>query len=427
MIQPIRCWRFPAFFAILARQLNSMSESSSQSIPLLRKAIVVCIEEEVYSPVSYLRLVRHLQELAPEYGSTLFVLPRQLPEALDRIPSSSLVLMARNRHESSLLAARKAAECAVPILCDIDDYVWEFPDYSKVERHPEIHTDAILAIAACVTTPSEELARLVRQKHPGKDVRVLPNPGNIWNGHAPTFTPCVLANSDFFRMPELKFDFFRALRDAAQEAAKPLLLYYFSNDPPEHFTDDPHLRVVWMGFRSYSSYKQLLDLLKPELGLVLLRQEEFSRHKSVIKFAEYGFAGAIGIYSRVAPYADFIEDGANGFFAENTYEGWKSSLLRALRMPSEVRLQMKERIGRDVRAQFDFQPIHGLFRSLLAEHAKATPSAPDVPENLPDLQPFTFREAYAYPAWVMHAERPRLERELEAARQSFWHRLLRKT
>lgn len=404
-----------------------MSESSSQSIPPARKAIVVCIEEEVYSPVTYLRLVRHLQELKPEYSSTLFVLPRQLSEALALIPSAALVLMARNRHESSLFAARKATECAVPILCDMDDYIWEFPDYSKVERHPETHTDAILALAACVTTPSEELARLIRQKHPGKDVRLLPNPGNIWNGHAPAFTPCVLANSDFFRMPELKFDFFRALRDAAQEASKPLLLYYFSNDPPEHFSDDPHLRVIWMGFRSYSSYKQLLDHLKPELGLVLLRQEEFSRHKSVIKFAEYGFAGAIGIYSRVAPYDAFIEDGVNGFFAENTYEGWKSSLLRALEMPPEIRLQMKARIDRDVRAQFDFQSIHATFRSLLKECASDAPPPPGFPENLPCLQEFTFREAYAYPAWVMHAERPRLERELEAARQPFWRRLFRKT
>ncbi len=225
----------------------------------------------------------------------------------------------------------------------------------------------------------------------------------------------------------MKFDFFHALRDAAQEAAKPLLLYYFSNDPPEHFTDDPYLRIVWMGFRSYSSYKQLLDHLKPELGLVLLRQEEFSRHKSVVKFAEYGFAGAIGIYSRVAPYATFIEDGANGFFADNTYDGWKSSLLRALRLPPDVRLQMKARIDRDVRAQFDFFSIHATFRSLLAEHANNAPPPPtDFPENLPDLAEFAFREAYAYPAWVMHAERPRLERELEAARQPLWRRLLRK-
>lgn len=406
-----------------------MHVDSNRSCPTngaARKTVVVCIEEEVFSPVSYLRLVRHLQDPSSPFRVDAFVLPRQLPEALVRIPSAALVFLARSRHESSLLAARKAAECSVPILCDVDDFVWEFPDYSKVDRHPVIHTDEVLALAAAVSTPSERLADLVRQKHPGKNVRLLPNPGNVWSGQAPAFLPCVLANSDFFRMPEMKFDFFRALRDAARESNVPLLLHYFSNDPPDHFTDDPFLRVVWLGFRSYSSYRQLLDHLKPELGLVLLRQEEFSRHKSVVKFAEYGFAGAIGVFSRVEPYASFVQDGANGFFADNSYDGWKSALLRAIQLDPAARSQMKARIAREVREQFDFNPIHADFDALLAAHARRDAPTDPLPGNLPPLREFSFREAYAYPAWVMHAERPRLERELAEARQPLFRRILRR-
>ncbi|NLG34101.1 MAG: hypothetical protein GX548_01970 [Lentisphaerae bacterium] len=391
-----------------------------------RPTIVVCLEEEVYSPVSYLRLIHHLQDGPANASVSVFVLPRQLPEALERIPSAALLLMARNRHESSLLAARRAAECSVPILCDIDDYVWEFPDYSKVDRHPRIYTDEILALAAAVSTPSEDLARLVRERHPGKEIRLLPNPGNVWCDAAPAFVSGVMANSDFFRMPEMKADFFRALRDAAREAGTPLLLYYFSNDPPEHFTDDPHLRVAWMGFRSYSSYRQLLDHLRPALGFVLLRQEEFSRHKSVVKFAEFGFSGILGLYSRVEPYAGFIEDGANGFLADNSYDGWKTAALRALRLAPDARQRLLDRIARDVRDQFDYPPIHAEFDAFVSAHLRPGAPPDSRPGNLPPRQPFTFREAYAYPAWVMHAERPRLERELADARQPLLRRLLRR-
>ena len=402
------------------------SQPPGQANPTDRKSLLVCLEEEVYSPVSYLRLIHHLQDGPPDASVSVFVLPRQLPEALERIPSAALLLMARNRHESSFLAARRAAECAVPILCDIDDYVWEFPDYSKVDRHPRIYTDEILALAAAVSTPSEDLARLVRDKHPGKEVRILPNPGNVWCGTAPAFVSGVMANSDFFRMPEMKADFFRALRDAAREAGIPLLLYYFSNDPPEHFTDDPHLRVVWMGFRSYSSYRQLLDHLRPALGFVLLRQEEFSRHKSVVKFAEFGFSGILGLYSRVDPYAPFIEDAANGFLADNSYDGWKTATLRALRLAPDARQRLLDRIARDVRDLFDYTPIHAEFEKFISARLRSDAPPDSAPGNLPPRLPFTFREAYAYPAWVMHAERPRLERELADARQPLFRRLLRR-
>jgi hypothetical protein len=403
-------------------------EIPEQNTALNRKTIVVCLEEEVYSPVSYLRVIRHLQDLHGDYRVSVFVLPRQLPEALECIPSAALLLMARNRHESSFLAARKAAECSVPILCDIDDYVWEFPDYSKVERHPRIYTDEILALAAAVSTPSEDLARLVRDKHPGKDVRILPNPGNVWSDAAPAFTSGVMANSDFFRMPEMKADFFRALRDAAQEARRPLLLHYFSNDPPEPFSDDPHLRILWMGFRSYSSYKQLLHHLRPAFGFVLLRDERFSRHKSVVKFAEFAFAGAIGLYSRVEPYLGFVEDGRNGFLADNTYESWRQTTLRALRLPPHDLRAMQQCVAAEANEKFDFRRIHADFRQMLDQYAAPAPSPADAPfaPNLPPLGDFQFREAYAYAAWVMHAERHRLERALADATQPFLRRLLKR-
>ena len=392
-----------------------------------RPLLVVCLEEEVRSPVSHIRLVHHLQDLKPAYRIAAYELPRERDAALEAIPHASLLVMARNRHVSSLEAARRAGACGVPLLCDIDDYVWEFPDYSKIVRHATVHTDEILRLAACVTTPSEALAALVRERHPGKDVRILPNAGDIWSGAGTRFTPCVMANSDFFRMPEMKADFFRAVRDAAAAAESPVLLYYFSNDPPEPFSDDPWLRIIWMGFRSYSSYKELLDAIRPDFGFVLLRDEPFSRFKSVVKFAEYGAGGTIGLFSRVPPYAGFIEEGVNGFLADNTYAGWREAVLRVLRLEPAARARLRVRIAADVERQFAYGPLHSRFRELADGLRRPVCGGADrVPDNLPPRQPFAFREAYAYASWVLHAERPRLERELALFRRSPVCRLLQR-
>jgi processive 1,2-diacylglycerol beta-glucosyltransferase len=400
-----------------------LPEPSPRNLP----PVAVCLEEELYSPVSYVRVIRHLQDLTERYRIAVFILPGQIQEALAYIPSAALLIMARNRHETSLLAARRAAAAHVPILFDVDDYIWEFPDYSKVERHARICTDDILNLAACVTTPSETLAERIRSDHPGKEVRLLPNAGNIWSDSHASFVPCVMANSDFFRMPEMKADFFRSIRDAAREAGKTILLYYFSNDPPEQYTDDPSLRVIWTGFRSYSSYKQLLDHIRPAFGFVLLRDEKFSRHKSVIKFAEFGYCGTIGIYSRVAPYIDFIEEGVTGFMADNTPDAWKDAVLRALSMDDAARTNMRATIAQTAAERFDYAAIHETFQSFVTALAQMRHES-DVHSDhtVPPLLPFAFRDAYAYAAWMMYVEAPRLRHKRDRCRRKNGLRLKKK-
>jgi hypothetical protein len=400
-----------------------------------RGYILVCLEEETYSPVSYIRLIAHLEQLAHRYAGRVVILPREREVALEKLPGASLMIMARNRTEASYDVAQRAAELKVPILYDLDDYVWKYPDYSKVARYREIFTDEIIGLNACLTTPSENLRKEILHHYPKKDVRIIANPGNVWSGSGRKFVPCVMANSDFFRIPEMKEQFFRALRDAAQACDQAILLYYLSNDPPEFYTDDPHLRVVWVGFRSYSSYKQLLDHLKPELAFVLLREETFSQFKSVVKFAEYGCAGTLGIYSKVEPYRDFIRDGENGFLAENTYEDWKRAVTRALSVSSVEKDHIMQRIDEHIREHFDFATLHPRFVDIIT--AMARPDAPSSSYAGSDVLPargeFTFREAYGYTCWKLYhdpesspaiaEENRRLRAELDAIKQTTLHRL----
>jgi hypothetical protein len=373
--------------------------------------LLICLEEETYCPVSYIRIVAHLEDHKDRYCGSIAIMPRDLQKALERLPDVSLVIMARNRMQESLHVAQRAAELGIPILYDIDDHVWRYPDYSKLADVERVHTDDIIALASEISTPSDPLKQEISGRHPDRRVTIVPNAGNIWSGAAPAFVPTVIANSDFFRLPEMRRDFFQALRDAAASANQPILLYYLSNDPPDTFTDDPYLRILWLGFRSYSSYKQLIDYIRPVWAFVPLRDETFSRYKSVIKFAEYAFSETLGIYSDVPPYQGYIEDGVNGLLAANTYAAWRDTVLRALQMDKEERLSMLLRATDQARSEFDHGRIQAEFVKLLDHHKKPGSSPTPFENEIPDHAPFVFREAYAYIDWKAHHESAALQRE----------------
>ena len=59
-----------------------------------------------------------------------------------------------------------------------------------------------------------------------------------------------------------------------------------------------------------------------DIGIMPLMDNEFNRSKYVNHFFEYTRAGIPGIYSKVEPYASFIENGFDGLLCENTDEGW---------------------------------------------------------------------------------------------------------
>ena len=207
----------------------------------------------------------------------------------------------------------------------------------------------------------------------------------------------MVANADFFRIPEFKSDFFRALKDAAEETKKHLVIYYFSNDIPLEFTDNPYFTVIWLGLRSYSSYRNLIKILGPEFAFIPLRDEEFSNYKSVLKCAEFGFSNIIGIYSNVDLYNEFVEDGKDGFLCDNTYTGWNSVTKKILTLSEEQKNEIKKAASYKVSSLFNFREINKNFRELISKHLKTsqnTHSAINSGYIIPDVSRFKHIESY---------------------------------
>ncbi len=331
----------------------------------MKKLFVIAVEEMIYCPVTYVRLISHLRAVPGDMDFRVYEVRQNLDEALAALEYASGLILARSVSLQSFYLVKAARKLGLPIVYDIDDYLWLLPDYLGSGKAGGV-IDEIISLCDVLTTPQIKLKDYILKKHPHLRVHVIPNAGNILvSDTPPAYVTGILANSDVFRLPKIKADFFKALRDAAHDIGKVLILYYFSNDVPEHHTDDQYLKVIWGGIRSFSSYKELLTILKPDFGFVPLAGDHFSQYKSVIKFAELSAVGSVGIYSRVEPYISFVRENVDGFFAENSYLGWYEATKKALSSnQTEYKIVQQNAMSR-AKCDFDKTAIASQFYKVL--------------------------------------------------------------
>lgn len=358
------------------------------------KTFLIACEEDPLCPVTVARFLHPLRHLKGNFDFRILNVKTDGELAMKLLPEAACLVLARSIHPTSLALAKEAKRLGLPIVMDIDDYMWKLPSYLGGAEGPIL--DQILALTDYATTPQVNLAEFLKTKNPRLQVHLLPNCGDILVPAAGKRTvSAVVANSDRFRLPEMRTEFFSALRDAAKGEGVTLNLFYFSADVPDGLTDDPNLKVIWCGIRSFSSFKELLVSLKPDLAFVPLGEESFNRYKSTIKFAEFGGLGIPAVFSNVEPYAGFIEDGKTGWLVPNTYEGWRRGTTSFLRLSPEAKVQLLKNIREKFEAGFRTDVIAPLYQNffdslLVKEKAPFSEGR----HRLPDENQFVFGEAY---------------------------------
>jgi glycosyltransferase involved in cell wall biosynthesis len=136
----------------------------------------------------------------------------------------------------------------------------------------------------------------------------------------------------------------------------------------------PHIRAIASPARSYPDFVGWFRSLACEFDVALgpLLDTPFNRAKSALKFLDYSAVGLPGIYSRVGPFTEAVEDGKSGLLVDNTISAWRDALL-LLKNDDRLREELGERAAQSIRERHLLRPSlprwDGLVRGLASSRA----------------------------------------------------------
>ncbi len=101
-----------------------------------------------------------------------------------------------------------------------------------------------------------------------------------------------------------------------------------------------------------AEYREYMEEQKFDIGVSPLEDNEFTRCKYFNKYLEYTLTGIVGVYSNVEPYISVVQDGINGFLADNDDGSWEDKLTAAIEN-TELRVSCAKNAQIHVRDHFD--------------------------------------------------------------------------
>ena len=134
-------------------------------------------------------------------------------------------------------------------------------------------------------------------------------------------------------------------------------------DPRLHRFAD---RVQTIKFLKYESYLELLAYA--DISIAPLQPGVFADCKSEIKWLEAGLLGVPSVVTKTKAYIDIIDQGRNGFMAENP-EQWRSILTELITDP-ELRAKTGSAAQQFIRQRYCLDALSHRFRQLILECAQ---------------------------------------------------------
>ncbi|MER3545234.1 MAG: hypothetical protein C4311_11700 [Chloroflexota bacterium] len=148
----------------------------------------------------------------------------------------------------------------------------------------------------------------------------------------------------------------------------------------------------WEGTPDLRAFAQLMQRSGFDFALAPLKDNDFNRAKSDLKFLEYGALGIPGLFSNVHPYADAVVHGHNGFIVSpDTSEAWYEAIVYMLTHPDERR-RMADNAFAEVRQRRSLQGNimrwYHTYMALWEQKHKARAASPTVYGGVsPQTQP----------------------------------------
>jgi glycosyltransferase involved in cell wall biosynthesis len=280
---------------------------------------------------------------------------------------AGLILFVRTTIPPGTRVMREAVEAGIPVGYYLDDdllHLWEYgPPFDLLapgrERRPDLEAQLAGADAVWVTNPS--IAESVAPHNP----RILPHNGAVPESWLPsellprgsTGRIRVGYAGDPYRIEEFR-RIWSALQRISEEFGDRIEFEFWGLDaaalPPLASPVSQRLYTF--------SYANFIDRLREArfdvLLTPLLEAPRPRRAKAPSQYYHTAVAGALGIFSDVAPYAPLL-DRLTCFKVPNDPEAWYGALRAALTLPEEEFDRMRRRMVEHVRLEFtDRAQIH---------------------------------------------------------------------
>lgn len=262
--------------------------------------------------------------------------------SMQQLGESDVVVMQRQYSPQvfEMLSAAKELKPDLKLIYEIDDLLFtgevekDNPAariYNQIETIKSMTKFLLLCDAVIVST--EYLQQRVLQINNKLNVFVCPN----------QITPHVI---DFFTSYSLQVpkDEFRIVwagsnthKQDLQEAL-PAVKSFLSKHPKakliifgmilQELEELPQDQVEVYNFTRYDFFIRLMKTLKPTIALAPIKDNNFNKAKSDVKFLEYAYFGYPTIASDVGPYHNTIENGVTGFLISR-FKDWEKTLNKA--------------------------------------------------------------------------------------------------
>lgn len=282
----------------------------------------------VYSPLSHA-------------GIEVFTRLNADPLILDGIIDSQLVLYQRDfsrNFTNYQKVVQYSREHGKPIVLDLDDHLLALPS-EHPDRISTKYASSLVALlyaiitADAITVTTPQLKKVIEPYN--SNIYILPNyvDDSIWNFKPPKYSESnepvkILFMGTLTHKPDLEL-IVDPLINIALKYGENILLEFYGLEPPRRILEIERIRYFPVKTYNYKEFVSDLSQIDADIAIAPLGNNLFNRCKSPIKFFEYTALGLPGVFSRIDPYSNVIDDGFDGFLA-GAQDEWEEKICQLI-------------------------------------------------------------------------------------------------
>jgi len=241
-----------------------------------------------------------------------------------------------------------ARQYGKPVVFEIDDLLLRMPeDHSHRSEYIGALAAMLYAIidADMVTCSSNALVDYLTQFNP--NTYLLNNYLNdrLWTLHAPhsssNSADQIIIGYMGGETHQLDLEAIReVLLGIVKKYEGQVILRFWGGRPPEVFLESPYTDWIQIYQENYPEFVKFLNQQRCDIFIAPLRDNQFNKTKSALKFLEYSALGVPGVYSAMEPYDQVVVHGTNGYLAASQAD-WEKHLLQLIEH-QELRVQIAQ-------------------------------------------------------------------------------------